>query len=453
MPSWSHAGRRRSRNWRGTVLPSNPVAARRPDRHALAHALAISGIYLVVGVAWILGSDYLAELLADKLGGFATIQRYKGIVYVLVTAAGLFGLILNALARVQAVQGRLTESARRTHELGVRLNAIIDAAPVAIFDLSHDLVVGNLWNPAAERLFGYTTEEAVGTRPDVISERAWEQIGESRRAVESGDSVALVEVTLSRRDGTEFQAAVSAAPVELGQERSTIVLVSDITRLTEAVARLQESLAEREVLLREIHHRVRNSLQVVSSLLMLERSSSEDPERGIARALARIRSIARVHEMLYYRPNLARIDLAGYLRTLGTDIVTGLDPSKRVELLLELDPVEVDVDIAVPIGLIFHELLASACRRAVSGGTPAAVTATLLRNERTIIVGVEGTGAGTDVEPAETADAAEGGLMLVRTLAAQVNATIDAGRDRVTTVRIALDEPEAEGRAWPDGAD
>ena len=171
-----------------------------------------------------------------------------------------------------------------------------------------------------------------------------------------------------RRDGTTFPAMVASAPVLTDAGAITVVIVSDITELKATLGRLTDATQEREVLLREIHHRVGNNLQIVSSLLMLERRESpEGPvtRGGVDRTLSRIRTIARVHDQLYRGANLAQVDLAGYLEGLIGEIAAAYDPERKVELEIRLDPVVADLDRSLAIGLLVHESLVNCYRYAL----------------------------------------------------------------------------------------
>lgn len=419
------------------MIPSEALDNKRTDRQSSAHALFITGLYLVVGVAWILGSDYLARIIAGASADLALVQRYKGIAYVVLTAAVLFVLIRSALRRVQRYQVRLNDSLEESRQLGLYVNTIIDAAPVAIFDLTGDTRVRSLWNSTAERLFGYTAYEAIDRRPPIVPDEAWETIAASREAVLRGETVSLIEVEFIRKDGSRFPGVVSAAPVQYGEDWLTIVIVSDITRLHETLSRLEESLAEREVLIREIHHRVKNSLQIVSSLLMLERRDADptgSTATGLERALARIRSIARVHEMLYHGSNLASVELTHYLRSLAADIASTFDPGHRIDLELTLETLSLHVDRAIPIGLIFHELVVNAYKHAFEDGAAGRITVRVDRTDSSLELRVSDTGAGF---PDGAAQLETGrGLMLVQALSAQIDATFAMDGDHGATVTV-----------------
>ena len=152
------------------------------------------------------------------------------------------------------------------------------------------------------------------------------------------------------------------------------------TKVRERTADLEGSLAERDILMREIHHRVRNNLQIVASLVSLSAGDAGDgPGRAfVDRSMQRIQSMALVHETLYDTDRLDRLDLSIYARKLVDFAKAGARAQLRVEFQ---DDVEVGLDFAVPFGLLLNELVGLAIGRAefeLSGGA-----AIVVRIERT----------------------------------------------------------------------
>jgi two-component sensor histidine kinase/putative methionine-R-sulfoxide reductase with GAF domain len=127
-----------------------------------------------------------------------------------------------------------------------------------------------------------------------------------------------------------------------------------------AMEALARSLTEKETLLKEIHHRVKNNLQIVSSLLMLqsEKMPSDEARAMLQESVFRVRSMALIHQQLYGVDSLSRVDLAGYARTLSDSLRGVLAPSATVQVRAE--PIEVTVETAVPLGLVLNELITNA---------------------------------------------------------------------------------------------
>lgn len=158
---------------------------------------------------------------------------------------------------------------------------------------------------------------------------------------------------------------VSAYPLKNEQGETTLIIeVSlDITDRKKAEEAMKQSLQEKEILLKEVHHRVKNNLQVISNILNLQSTLLTDPQAraAIRECQHRIKSMALVHEKLYQAGDLARIDLAGYLSSLVKSIFLEHQVnSDRIKLHLQIEPVDLDLNVAVPLGLILNELITNA---------------------------------------------------------------------------------------------
>lgn len=161
---------------------------------------------------------------------------------------------------------------------------------------------------------------------------------------------------------------------------ATVGSFQDITERHLSETELKRSLEEKDALLKELHHRVKNNLQVVSSLLRLE--AARTPESGTRSILGemqhRVMSMALVHEVLYRSGNVAHVDLAAYLDRLVRFLFSSLAPAGRqVELDIRCASVQVDMDQAVPCGLLVNELVSNAFKHAFPNQRPGRVTVTL----------------------------------------------------------------------------
>jgi two-component sensor histidine kinase len=167
-------------------------------------------------------------------------------------------------------------------------------------------------------------------------------------------------VAAVRGDGSIFSAEIGLVPLELADGMQVLAGVTDISERLAAEAAVSESLREKETLLKEIHHRVKNNLQIISSLLMLQSDQmpSELGKKLLAESVFRVRSMALIHEQLYGVESLQFIDFGDYARVLTDSLRATLAPSAVVEVVT--DVVEVTVELAVPLGLILNELLTNA---------------------------------------------------------------------------------------------
>lgn len=201
--------------------------------------------------------------------------------------------------------------------------------------------------------------------------------------------------------------------------------MKDISERRRASEALELAVQEREILLQEIHHRVKNNFQVIISLLNLQLRKLKDLDAvsHLLEARNRIRSLALVHEKLYQQDNVAEIDLPDYLRLLAKELYTARVPdSPSVQLELELDSLHVEVEQAIPCGLLVNELLTNAFKYAFTPDwqDPAKVSLLLKTEGENILLVVSDNGQGipSDIHP----DASQTlGLQLVRQLVRQLD--------------------------------
>jgi PAS domain S-box-containing protein len=232
-----------------------------------------------------------------------------------------------------------------------------------------------------------------------------------------------------------FNTHYSYAPPHL-----VLVHTEDITERKTAEKKLNESLREKEVLLREIHHRVKNNLQIVSSLLKLQSSHVDEGKvKDVFRdSQNRLRTMALIHEKLYQSRDLARIDFAEYLRSLAHEIYTAYGASQsHIALQLSMGEIFLGVDIAIPCGLIISELLSNCIKYAFPDGRAGKITIEIKThpdNELEMIMSDNGVGIPDNIDFRSTHTL---GLQLVTILAEdQLNGKIVLERTHGTTFRI-----------------
>jgi two-component system, sensor histidine kinase PdtaS len=270
-------------------------------------------------------------------------------------------------------------------ESSAAMQALLASAPDAIFVVDAQGRIA-LANSEAGRLFGYTLDELYGQPIEML-------VPERSRGAHVADRDAYAAeprlrpmgagraLSGRRRDGSELPVEISLSPLQTAGGTFVISIVRDVSEQRAIVARMEASLREKDALLREIHHRVKNNLQITSSLLRLQAAAIADPAARdlFAAAQARIRSMALVHEKLYHSANLARIDFTDYVRTLGALLLTSYGAESTVALTVEGGDVFLGVDLAVPCGLIVNELLANALKHAFPNGRRGTIAVRLRR--------------------------------------------------------------------------
>jgi len=225
-------------------------------------------------------------------------------------------------------------------------------------------------------------------------------------------------------------------------ENHFITTGADITEIKKAEKRLQDSLAEKEILLKEIHHRVKNNLQVISSLVDLQAAEVEDPAmRDVFKdVVSRVRTMAMVHEKLYESSDLARIEFAGYVNSLLSYLWRAQQASDcHIQLDLKLEPVSLPVTAAVPCGLILNELFSNALKHAFNGRDSGKVRVSLWESsDGCVCIKVWDDGIGLPVD-FDWKKAPSLGLRLVQMLARQLRATVEMESDRGTSSTISFE--------------
>ena len=240
------------------------------------------------------------------------------------------------------------------------------------------------------------------------------------------------EISLAQLLATQAAGAIENARLYERAQR-------EIAERTRAEQQLKTSIREKEVLLKEIHHRVKNNLQVISSLLNLQSRCIEDPSvlELFQESQNRVRSMALIHEKLYRSQDLARINFAEYIRNLATHLVRSYRASSGpVNLKVNTNDISLSIDTAVPCGLIINELVSNALKHAFADGREGEIHIEL-RSDRdhqvTLIVGDNGVGfpKGLDFRYTESL-----GMQLVNTLTNQLNGTVELHSNGGTEFKI-----------------
>ena len=320
-----------------------------------------------------------------------------------------------------------------------------------ILDLADDAIISVniqqkiiLFNQGAEKMFGYAAEEVHGQPleillPPRLAAVHHEHIQSFENSDQSARRMGERQKILGRRkSGDEFPAEASISKVAVSGQTMFTVIMRDVTQRTLDDERLKASLREKEVLLEEVHHRVKNNLQVVSSMLGLQTRSLSDKETRTAlrESQHRIQSMALLHECLYQSDDLARIDFANYLEKLTDQLFHSYGPNQNVTLHTNLAPLQLNMDAAVPCGLIVNELLSNTLKYGFPNGRSGDVRVELAEagpNTVKLTVADNGVGLPADIDWHASRTL---GLRLVRTLAQQLHAVVELNRENGATFSI-----------------
>lgn len=313
------------------------------------------------------------------------------------------------------------------------------------------------WNPGAERITGYSASEVV-KKP--LSQVLFDSGGVAmdsafQKATEQGSF--FVNGWAKRKDESPFWAEmiVNAQSDGFGHAMGFSVVIRDFTDRKKAEEKLRASLFEKDVMLKEIHHRVKNNLQVISSLLRLQSDKVKDEETlNLFRdSQDRVRSMAMVHEYLYQSPDLARIHFPDYVQSLVQNLCRSYDlrisGSLENQVRVEVDPVLISLDLAIPCGLVLTELVSNALKYAYSGRETGPIT---VRFRRESGGSYELTVADQGIGLPKAMDEPNGdslGLRLVWLLTEQLRGTIRVERNGGTKFVITFRGHENNNHAMP----
>lgn len=265
-----------------------------------------------------------------------------------------------------------------------------------LVETSHDLIwsidrEGRITyiNQASRHIYGYEPEAMIGRfYTDFIpseqvseNEKAWQQ------AIENNDRIVNFENRVQHKDGHEF--LLNANAVLLRDNKGNIIgsmgTSHDITQQKEHEEKLRAMLHDKTVLLRELYHRTKNTLQVISSFLGLQSSLTPDNfelQKLVVDTQNRIQAISLVHQMLYQSQDLSHINLCDYIQNLARVVMGSYDvSSQRVTLNLDIEDISVLLDTAIPCGLVLNELLSNSLKHAFPDNRSGEITIKLKRHE------------------------------------------------------------------------
>jgi PAS domain S-box-containing protein len=419
-------------------------------RHPVHHALQITGVYLAIGTLWILFSDALLNRLIEDPEAAARLQSVKGIIYVVVTALVIYGLLHRAFRSLYEANRELGESRELHRTSADYLRALFETAPLAIFDLDLEGRVRRLWNHSAEELFGWSRQEIVGKRAPFVPEERWDEFLSLFQQVIEGRRIVGKELIRRRRDGSTIAIELAAVPLYDRHRRVTGVMsiVKDITEKQQREQALRNALQEKQVLLKEIHHRVKNNLQVIISLLSMKEELVEEPgDREIFFGiLGRVEAMALIHDKLYQSAGLEKIDFNAYLDELSSNLALEYGCRRRgIHLDYRGEKVVLEINRAVPLGLLVNELITNALRHAFPEGRGGTVSLRMEGRGGKLRITVSDNGVGIPREMLQgSEDPERTGINLAYLFAEQVGGILEIKSNAGTEVRLYCSVTEKE---------
>jgi len=426
-------------------------------QNGLSKPLILKSPQSVATYAQVKNSPYIVLTSIETAQAYSSINKqilhYIGIALILamIGAAGIYMLSTEVLVSGSALQMKLQRSTRvLSSESNKRLKAetelsqsrantelIVANAPDGIITVDTDFKITSS-NPAANNIFHYKEKELLGASISlIVPSFASELINKEDLSVKGDknqDSVSAfsLRTTGKRKDGTELPLELRVTRGSLAVGAVTTFFVQDISQQQANEARIKETLAEKELLIKEIHHRVKNNMQIISSLLNLQSRSLKGEDKRILQIFkdseSRIQSIALLHDLLYRSESMTEIDLEAYVNKLVFRLLSYYNAEgKNLNIQVDISKVTLNFDTAIPLGLLINELLSNALKHAFEGRTYGDILVQVKRqgeDKYQLIVSDNGIGLPSDID----LDSSQFlGLRLVKNLSKQINGNLDLG--------------------------
>ena len=316
-------------------------------------------------------------------------------------------------------------------------NAVKDYAFI-LFDAQNRVTD---WNAGAERILGYSEQEILGqdgaiffTPEDRVAKQPEQEL---QLAVSEGR--AEDERWHIRKDGSRFRASGVMTPLRADEEQPIgyVKVLRDVTERERARERLERAVHEKDSLLREVHHRVKNNLQVIVSLLSMHAKHAKDRHAAglIAETQNRVRAIARIHEGLYGSADLSTVRFGSYLTQLVSDLVSFYGMEDRVKARVEAEEITLELDRAIPLALFTNELLCNSLKHGFPEGRRGLISVALAREGTDARLSISDDGVGLPAG-VNTETAGSMGFHLVRILSAQLQAHLEMASTGGTTITL-----------------
>ncbi|WP_449405458.1 PocR ligand-binding domain-containing protein [Methanosarcina horonobensis] len=359
--------------------------------------------------------------------------------------------------RIRGTVQDITESKKAEEKIKILADAV-ESSDDAIITESLDGIVTS-WNKGAEQIYGYSAEEILEKNVSILEPD--DRKGEIKHLTEKikhKEKIQRFRTLRLKKDGTIINISVTYSPIfdASGEPVAVSAIARDITeriRAEETLAKIEEARKK------EIHHRIKNNLQVISSLLDLQSEKFQDKAvlEAFRESQSRVLSMSLIHEELYKGEGTDTLDFSTYLQKLAENLFqTYTLFSKSVHLCMDLEEnAYFNMDIAVPLGIIVNELVSNSLKHAFTENQEGEIRIQLCREEKSnemqeslfsLTISDNGKGIPENIELESLETLGTLGLQLVSTLVDQMDGKVEPRRDHGTEFRITFKITENNGK-------
>jgi PAS domain S-box-containing protein len=322
--------------------------------------------------------------------------------------------------------------ARRGHLFNFVFNNSTDA--LFIVDTKSNFIMDV--NERSLQMFGYASkQDFIGKTGPEFQRRDFtnEELISIQKDIATTGGFSL-EVEYERKDGSVFWGSLAGSIFTVSGKQYYLIRVLDIQKSKEYQDALANSVHEKEVLIKEVHHRVKNNMAVISGLLQLQSSYFKDKEtrEAFKDAQNRIKGMALIHEMLYQTESLTHINFGRYINTLVGNIQRSMNPTCPIYLNMDISDDVVDLISAVPCGLIINELITNCYKHAFTNRQKGNIWITYKLIDSQYNITVKDDGVGLPDEKLNLKKQNSLGMILITELTRQLKGTIDISSDNGT---------------------
>jgi PAS domain S-box-containing protein len=370
----------------------------------------------------------LGVLKSDKQRVFEErVKTVDGYRYFMVNKFPLRGIkgMENAVGGIGTDITDLKDTEERLQQAEQKLRDIVEHSTNLFYSHTPDHKLTYV-SPQSIHFLGCSPEEAKSSWTDFVTDNPVNSIGfgNTARAIKTGYAQPPFELELKRKDGQIIWAEVNEAPIV--KDGETILITGSLTDITDqkrAQNAIRDSLKEKETLLSEIHHRVKNNLAVVASMMQMQAHITDDEtlSLNLIDSVLRIKSIANIHEHLYQSKSFVDINFSENVKALVSNILDTLQLNADIDLSFSCEDVLLNVNQAIPCSLIVNEVITNSIKHAFINRDHGEITIQLSQNGDQINLKIMDNGVGLpsgfSIESTQSL-----GLQLIRTLSEQLKA-------------------------------